>query len=61
MMAVSNKALDAARDQIKKAKEMIAKANFFLSKVDPVSQAKTIRLEEMTTKSIQIQHSEQRR
>jgi len=56
-MVVSSESLDVARDQIKKAKEMIAKANLILSKAEPVSQAKTIYLKEMTVKSIQIQHS----
>ena len=36
---------------------MIAKASLILSKAALVHQAKTIRLEEMTTESIQIQHS----
>ena len=54
---ISSEALDAARDQIKKAKEMNAKANLILSKAEPMSQAETIPLEEMTAKSIHIQHS----
>ena len=42
-MIVSSEVLNAARDQIKKAKKMIAKANLILSKAEPMSQAKTIR------------------
>ena len=53
-MADSNKALDDTRDQIKKAKEIIAKANLLLSKVEMVSQAETISLEEIMTESIKI-------
>jgi len=56
-MVVFSEALYAARDQIKKVKEMIAKANLILSKAESVSQAEAIRLEEMTTESIQIHHS----
>ena len=54
---VSSEALDAAKNQIKKAEEMIARDNLILSKADPVRQAKTISLEEMIAESIQIQHS----
>ena len=36
-MIVSGEALNAVRDQIKKAKEMLAKANLLLSKSEPVS------------------------
>jgi len=57
-MAVSTEALDAVRDQIKRAKEMIAKANLFLFKTELVSEAEAIRLEEITTERIQIQQSE---
>ena len=39
-MIISSEELDAARDQIKKAKEMIAKANLILSKAEPGSQLK---------------------
>ena len=53
-MVISSEALDAARDQIKKVNEMIAKANLILSKAEPVSQAKAIYLEEMTAESIHI-------
>jgi len=54
MMPVSSEALDDARDQIKKVKEMIEKSNIILSKAEPENQAETILLEEMTAKSIQI-------
>ena len=37
--------------------EMIARSNIILSNSEPVRQAKTIRLEEMTAESIQIQCS----
>ena len=43
-MSVFSEALDFAKDQIKKAREMIAKANLFLSKVESECQAETIRL-----------------
>ena len=43
-------------DQIKKAKEIIAKANLILSKAELVSHAKTIHREKMMAESIQIQH-----
>ena len=56
-MVVSSEALDAAKNQIKKAGEMIARDNIILSKTEPVRQAETIYLEEMTAESIQIQHS----
>ena len=54
---VSSEALDAAKNQIKKAEKMIARDNLILSKTEPVRQAKTISLEEMIAESIQIQHS----
>ena len=57
-MAISSKALDFAKSHIKKAREMIGKANLLLSKAEPASQAESIRLEQMTAESIQIQHSE---
>ena len=55
-MVVFSETLDAAKNQIKKVEEMIARANIILSKAKPVRQAETILLEEMTAKSIQIQH-----
>ena len=54
-MVISSEAFDAARDQIKKEKEMNVKANLILFKAEPVSQVKAIHLEEMMTESIQIQ------
>ena len=45
------------KKQIKKVDEMIARSNIILSNSEPVRQAKTIRLEEMTAESIQIQCS----
>ena len=51
-MVVSNEAYDAAKNQIQKAKEIIAKANIILSKAEPVSQDETSHLEEMTVESI---------
>ena len=36
---------------------MIARTNLILSKVEPVCQAETVRLEEMIVESIQILHS----
>jgi len=51
-MVVSSEALDAAKNQIKKAGEMIARDNIILSKTEPVRQAETIYLEEMTAESI---------
>ena len=56
-MAVSSKTLDFAKCQIKKAREIIAKANFLLFKAEPESQAETIRLEEITAERIHIQQS----
>ena len=53
-IVISGEALDAAKNQIKKAEEMIIRANIIFSKAEPMRQAETIRLEEMTTKSIQI-------
>ena len=58
-MVVSSEALDFARSQIKKARKIIVKANFLLSKAELVSQAETIQLEEITAESIQNQHSEE--
>ena len=57
-IVVSSEALDAAKNQIKKAEEMITRANTILSKAEPVRQAETIWLEEMAAESIQIQRSE---
>jgi len=51
---ISNQALAATNNQIKRAQEMIARADIFLSKDEAVHQTKTARLEEMPTKSIQI-------
>ena len=42
---ISSEALDFARDQIKRAREIIAKANLLLSKAEPECQAEIIRLE----------------
>jgi len=56
-IVVSSEALDAAKNQIKKAEEMITRANTILSKAEPVRQAEIIWLEEMAAESIQIQHS----
>jgi len=51
-MAIFSEALDFAKTQIKKAREMITKANLLLSKAEPASQAETLRLKKMTAESI---------
>ena len=51
---ISNQALAATNNQTKMAEEMIARVNVLWSKAMPVHQTKTARLEEMTTRSIQI-------
>jgi len=51
-MVLSSEALDAAHNQIKKVEEMITRAKLILSKFEPVRQAETIHLEEMTAESI---------
>ena len=55
---ISNQALTTAIDQIQRAKDIIARVNTLLSKADLVRQTKTAWLEEMTTRSIQIQQQE---
>jgi len=57
-MSISSEALDSAKDQIKKAQEMIAKANLLLFKAEPECQAETIRLEKIKFERLQIQQSE---
>ena len=41
-MSVSSEALAFAKNQIKRAREMIAKANFLLSKAEPECQPENI-------------------
>jgi len=55
VMSISSEAFDSAKDQIKKAWEMIAKANLLLSKTEPECQAETIRLEKIKAERLQIQ------
>ena len=51
-MVISSKALDAVKNQIKKAEETIVRANLILAKIELVRQAETIRLDEMIAESI---------
>ena len=51
----SNQALASANDQIENARQRIARANVFLSKVKPVCEAETGQLERMTARSIYVQ------
>ena len=51
-MVVSSEVLDAVKNQIKKAEEMITRANLILSKIELVYQVETICLVEMTAESI---------
>ena len=55
-IVISSEALEGAKDQLKKAEEMIARAKTIISKVEPVRQAETICLEEMNLERVQIQH-----
>ena len=59
-MAISSEEVDFAKSQIKKAREMIAKANLLLFKVEPASHAETVRLEEITAESIRSKTRRQR-
>ena len=55
VMSVSSETLDSAKDQIKRARKMIAKANLLLSKAELEYQAETIRLEKIKAERLQIQ------
>ena len=54
-MSVSSKVLDFAKDQIKRSREMIAKANLLLSKAESESQSETVRQEKLKAERMQIQ------
>jgi len=54
-ISVSGEALDSAKNQIKKVREIIAKANLLLSKAELECQAETIRLEKINTERLRIQ------
>ena len=55
-IVISSEALEGAKDHLKKAGEMIARAKTIISKVEPVHQAETICLKEKNVESVQIQH-----
>ena len=57
-MSISNEALAFAKDQIKRVRKMIAKANFLLFKSELECQAETIWLEKIRVERLQIQQSE---
>ena len=54
---ISSETFDSAKDQIKKAREMIAKANPLLSKAALECKVETIRLEKIKSQRLQIQQS----
>ena len=54
-MSVSSEALDSAKDQIKRVREMIAKANLLLSKAEPKCRAEIIRLKKLKAQIQQLE------
>ena len=54
-MSIFSKALDFAKNQIKRAREMTTKANLLLSKAESECQAETIQLEKIKAEKMQVQ------